>query len=152
VNAKSITAVFLLAGVTLLFAAERVVVNKVESDGTLKLSWCCGIKLAGVEMPGSQVRDGRFEYFHQESLQVLRELVEGEEVTIEQVEEGWLSRGNRYYVFVDTVFVNAHLLREGCARWNGKKNHRLAEEFADYELSAKTLRKGLWINPFSMAK
>lgn len=150
VNAKSITPILLLATLTLLFAAERAVVKHVKADGILKISWCCGIKMAGVTLPGSRVQDGWFEYFSTESVEALQELVEGKEITIDYITGGWFAERGRAYVYVDTIFVNAYLLREGYAYWDKKINHRLAEEFAAYEHSAKKLRKGLWISPFSM--
>jgi len=152
VNAKSIAAISVLAGITLLFAAERAVVKEVKTDGTLQIGWCCGIKIAGVNIPGSRVRDGWFEYFSTESVDALKEMVEGREITVDYVPGGWFGDRGRAYVYVDTIFVNAYLLREGYARWDKKTDHRLAGEFADYELSAKTGRKGLWINPFSGAE
>ncbi|MBN2288489.1 MAG: thermonuclease family protein [Candidatus Glassbacteria bacterium] len=148
-KAAPIAAVLLAASFSLLPAARRVVVKEVGEDGTLKVSWCCGIKLAGVELPGGRAREMRYRYFHPESVEALRGLVEGKEVAIDRVGGGRPFGGKRYYVYVDTVFVNAFLLREGYARCVRKAGHRLAREFADYELSAKRLRKGLWINPFS---
>ena len=110
------------------------------------------VKLAGVEFPGSRVPDARFEYFHGESVEALQELIEGQEIKIFFVTDNWFPRKGRAYVYVDTVFVNAYMLREGYVCWDKKLNHQLAGEFADYELSAKKMRKGLWLSPFSKDK
>ena len=151
-NAKAIAALLLLTGFTMLFAAERAVVKQVKKDGTIKISLWSQIKLAGVEFPGSRLPDARFEYFHEESVEALQELIEGEEIKIYFVTDSWFPRKGRAYVYLDTVFVNAYMLREGYGYWDKKLDHQLAGELADYERTAKKMRKGLWLSPFSKDK
>ncbi|MEA2062843.1 MAG: thermonuclease family protein [Gemmatimonadota bacterium] len=151
-NKGYIAALVLLAGVTLCFAAERLVVKKVTPDGTLITSWHHRVRLAGIHLPGESAKGGRFEYYGHESVEALKELVEGKEVTIDPIKSGWLFQRGRAYVFVDTVFINAYMLRKGLARCNKKAGHRLAGEFADYELSARKEKRGLWLSPFSAGR
>ncbi|HUU28267.1 MAG TPA: thermonuclease family protein [archaeon] len=149
-KAVKLCLIFLVLYSTSLTAAEKNIVQRVNQDGSLKLSLFCSVKLAGLELPAGFGSSRLVEFYNHEALEALKELVTGKEVTVDYVKSRrWLPFGRKAYVYVDTVFVNAWLLREGCARCDKKYDHRLARDFADYEKSARKAKKGLWLSPFS---
>jgi endonuclease YncB( thermonuclease family) len=136
--------------VAALIGAEKKIVRKVLDDGSLKVSCCCSVRLAGVVFPAGLNSGKEVEYYNFEALEALQSMVGGKKVTIDYVKPGnWFPLRRKVYVYVDTVFVNAWLLRQGHALWDGKKDHRLAGEFAEYEKAARKERKGLWLSPFN---
>jgi micrococcal nuclease len=86
------------------------------------------------------------EYCGREAFEVNRRLVAGKTVRLEYDER----RRDKYgrllaYVYVDSLFVNAELIRLGYAQVSTyKENQRHHDEFERLQQSAIAARRGLW--------
>lgn len=147
--------IFLLSASAALPAAEKMIVRKVNDDGSLKVSRWSSIKLLGVTLPSGWTGGSFSEFYYDNSREALSSLVLGNEITVEFPKPkrgfplGLFQRTRKAYVYADTIFINTRLLREGNARWDEKFDHRLAREFAEYEKTARKKRIGLWLSPFN---
>jgi micrococcal nuclease len=121
------------------------VVAVLDGD-TIVLSGGEKVRYAGLNTPETHHPDKLPEYCGQEAFEVNRRLVAGKTVRLEYDER----RRDKYgrllaYVYVDSLFVNAELIRLGYAQVSTfKENQRHHEEFQRLQQDAIEGRRGLW--------
>jgi micrococcal nuclease len=104
------------------------------------------VRYAGLNTPESHHPDKLPEYCGQEAFAANRRLVAGKTVRLELDER----RRDKYgrllaYVYVDSLLVNAELIRQGYAQVSTYKgNQRYHEEFERLQQNAIAARRGLW--------
>jgi len=136
--------VFICALVSLLLCtplwAEQLVVKKVLSGESIKLSTKAKIRYIGVDAPG----DGDF-YF-EECRQANKRLVDGKEITIEYDARRKDSNDDILgYVYAGDVFVNAQLLKNGFGiAYIVPPNQKYAGLFISLQKEARKNRRGIW--------
>ncbi len=117
---------------------------EVDIDGTIYK-----IRYIGIDTPELQDKRPEFSALAQEATRLNRELVEGKTVRLEKD----ISETDKYerllrYVYVDDIFVNAELVRQGLA-W--AKVYEPDIKYLDYleelETEAKQAGRGLWAIP-----
>jgi micrococcal nuclease len=104
------------------------------------------VRYAGLDTPETHHPDKLPQYCGQEAFEANRRLVAGKTVRLEFDER----RHDKYgrllaYVYVDSLFVNAELIRQGYAQVSTyKDNQRHHREFARLQQSAIAARRGMW--------
>jgi micrococcal nuclease len=104
------------------------------------------VRYVGLNTPESHHPDKLPEYCGREAFEANRRLVAGQSVRLEFDDR----RRDKYgrllaYVYVDNLFVNAELIRQGYAQVSTyKENQRYHEEFERLQQSAIAARRGLW--------
>ena len=104
------------------------------------------VRYAGLNTPETHHPDKLPEYCGQEAFEANRRLVAGKTVRLEFDER----RRDKYgrllaYVYVDSLCVNAELIRQGYAQVSTyKDNQRHHEEFMRLQQSAIVARRGMW--------
>jgi micrococcal nuclease len=104
------------------------------------------VRYAGLNTPETHHPDKLPEYCGQEAFEANRRLVAGKTVRLEFDER----RRDKYgrlvaYVYVDSLFVNAELIRLGYAQVSTyKDNQRYHDEFARLQQNAIAARRGMW--------
>ena len=104
------------------------------------------VRYAGLNTPETHHPDKLPEYCGQEAFEANRRLVAGKTVRLEFDAR----RRDKYgrllaYVYVDSLFVNAELIRQGYAQVTTyKDSQRHHDEFARLQQSAITARRGMW--------
>jgi micrococcal nuclease len=104
------------------------------------------VRYAGLNTPETHHPDKLPEYCGQEAFEANRRLVAGKRVRLEFAER----RRDKYgrllaYVYVDSLFVNAELIRQGYAQVSTyKDSQRYHESFARLQQNAIAARRGLW--------
>jgi len=104
------------------------------------------VRYVGINTPESRHPEKLPEYCGREAFEVNRRLVSGKAVRLEYDRR----RRDRYgrllaYVYVDSVFVNAELVRLGYAQVSTyKENQRYHREFQRLQQEAIAARRGLW--------
>lgn len=118
-------------------------VTKVFDGDTIEIETGDKIRLLGINTPEQG------EFYYQESRDSLTKLVDGKQVKLEIGPEDKDRYGRLLrYVFVDDVFVNLQLLREGYATvyiLNPDEKYYLG--FKEAENEAKENKVGLWSGP-----
>jgi micrococcal nuclease len=121
------------------------VVAVLDGD-TIVISGGEKVRYAGLNTPESHHPDKLPEYCGQEAFEANRRLVAGKAVRLEFDER----RRDKYgrllaYVYVDSLFVNAELIRQGYAQVSTyKDNQRYHKEFTRLQQNAIAARRGLW--------
>jgi micrococcal nuclease len=128
-------------------SAGRVVKVVAVLDGdTIVISGGDKVRYAGLNTPETHHPDKLPEYCGQEAFEANRRLVAGKAVRLEFDER----RRDQYgrllaYVHVDSLFVNAELIRQGYAQVSTyKENQRYHAEFGRLQQGAIAARRGLW--------
>ncbi len=104
------------------------------------------VRYAGLNTPETHHPDKLPEYCGQEAFEANRRLVAGKIVRLEFDER----RRDKYgrllaYVYVDSLFVNAELIRQGYAQVSTyKDNQRHHDDFARIQQNAIAARRGMW--------
>jgi micrococcal nuclease len=104
------------------------------------------VRYAGLNTPETHHPDKLPEYCGQEALEANRRLVAGKTVRLE-FEERQRDKYGRLlaYVYVDSLFVNAELIRQGYAQVTTyKDNQRHHDDFARLQQDAIAARRGMW--------
>jgi micrococcal nuclease len=116
-------------------------------DGdTIVVSGGDKVRYVGLNTPESHHPEKLPEYCSREAFEANRRLVAGKTVRLEYDKR----RRDKYgrllaYVYVDSLFVNAELIRQGYARVSTyKENQRYHEEFERLQQGAIAARRGLW--------
>ncbi|MBU0732471.1 thermonuclease family protein [Patescibacteria group bacterium] len=143
---KIFVLVFLAAPLP-LFAYEVVEVIdgdtiKADIDGTIE-----SVRFLGIDTPEVQNPYRDEECFGKEASQRTKDLLEGKDVVLEpDAGAGDRDKYNRLlrYVYVDDVFVNELLIKEGYAYAYTDENYKLYDDFIDYEQQAYLDKVGLW--------
>jgi micrococcal nuclease len=121
------------------------VVAVLDGD-TIIISGGDKVRYAGLNTPESRHPDKLPEYCGREAFEANRRLVSGKTVRLEFDDR----RRDRYgrllaYVYVDGLFVNAELIRQGYAQVTTyKDNQRYHKEFMRLQQNAIAARRGLW--------
>jgi micrococcal nuclease len=104
------------------------------------------VRYAGLNAPESRHPDKLPEYCGEQAFKANRRLVAGKTVRLEfEARRRDLYGRLLAYVYVDGLFVNAELIRQGYAQVSTyKDNQRYHEEFERLQQSAIALRRGLW--------
>lgn len=104
------------------------------------------VRYAGLNTPETHHPDKLPEYCGQEAFEANRRLVAGKTVRLEFDAR----RRDKYgrllaYVYVDSLFVNAELIRQGYAQVTTyQDNQRHHDDFARLQLRAIAARRGMW--------
>lgn len=122
---------------------ERARVERVVDGDTVALADGRRVRLLGINTPE------KGEPLYEEAAATLRELVQGQEVTLEFDEE----RKDQYdrtlaYLFKGELFVNGELVRRGlayCFTWAPNTAHE--DDFISLQRDARAARRGLWALP-----
>lgn len=141
-NPKTIIVILLL----ILCGCDRDLrVAKVIDGDTIELVNGERVRYIGIDTPETYPPRGP-EYYGEEAKEANRKLVEGKRVKLELD----VDKRDRYgrllaYVFVDTLFVNAKLLKDGYAKtYFIPPNVRYRALFIKLETEARTAGRGLW--------
>jgi micrococcal nuclease len=124
----------------------RAQVVAVLDGDTIVISGGKKVRYAGLNTPESRHPDKLPEYCGQEAFEANRRLVAGKTVRLEYGEQ----RRDKYgrllaYVYVDSLFVNAELIRQGYAQVSTyKDNQRYHAEFEQLQQHAIATRRGMW--------
>jgi micrococcal nuclease len=121
-------------------------VEKVIDGDTIVLKNGERVRYLGIDAPETRFSPFGAEYYGEEAKKRNRELVEGRRVRLEFDVEKRDKYGRLLaYVFVDSIFVNALLLREGYAKLHFiPPNNRYLDLFIKLEKEAKLTNQGLW--------
>jgi micrococcal nuclease len=124
-----------------LYRVERVI------DGdTIKLSSGERVRYIGIDTPETKHPKKPVQYFGKEAYEANKKLVEGKKVRLEFD----VQKRDRYgrllaYVYVDDVFVNAWLVKNGFAySYTYPPNIKYQELFVKLQKEARENKRGLW--------
>lgn len=136
---------------TTLVTADVEVIRVVDGD-TIEVKFSDGatekVRLIGIDTPETVDPRKPVECFGREASVKMKELVEGKTVRLERKADknrGSYGRLLRY-LYVDDLFVNAEMIKEGYAYAYIKYpfDSKLMEEFKQYEKEARENERGLW--------
>jgi micrococcal nuclease len=119
---------------------DTFLVTRVIDGDTIEIEGGYRVRYIGIDAPE------RSEAYYWEALQANRTLVEGKRVRLERDVEN-LDRYGRLlrYVWVDGTFVNAQLVRLGCARARAyPPNLKYQNYLLEMEREAQEQELGLW--------
>ncbi len=144
-----ISLLILIIGIFLIlfFKEDNVLVSKVDKviDGdTIVLEGGEIVRYIGIDSP--ETGQSNDDCFAQEAFDANKELVEGKEVKLKKD----VSERDKYgrllrYVWVDDIFVNQYLIKEGYAlSAEYPPDIKYAEQFNIFEKQAKENNLGLW--------
>jgi micrococcal nuclease len=137
-------ALVLMVGTCRDLRAERVA-HVIDGD-TIELASGVRVRYIGVDTPEIHHPRKPVQYYGREAAEFHRRLVEGMDVRLEYDVE----RKDRYgrtlaYVYLDTLFVNAELVRQGYAQiLTIPPNVKYASLFLSLQRRARANRQGLW--------
>jgi len=119
---------------------EQLYVIKVIDGDTFILSNGDHIRLIGVNTPE------KGEYYYQEAKNALKDLILNKQIILKS-DISTKDRYGRYlkYVYVDNIFVNLYLVKNGYARtYIIEPNVKYSKDFIDAEKYAKSQKIGIW--------
>lgn len=125
---------------------ESVKVERVIDGDTLVLENGQKVRYIGIDSPETTSKDETTNCFAELSLNKNKELVEGKMVKLEKD----ISETDKFdrllrYVFVDGLFVNEYLVKEGYAKVSTfPPDVKYQEVFKNEEKTAREDNKGLW--------
>jgi len=127
------------------YPSEAVVKRVVDGD-TIKLENGERVRYIGVDTPETKHPYKKVQYFGKEASVFNTKLVEGKKIRLEYDVEKRDKYGRLLaYVYIDDIFVNAELVKQGYARvMTIRPNTRYAEYFKKLQDQAKEEKKGLW--------
>lgn len=127
---------------------EKAYVNYVFDGDTIELSGKITLRLVGIDAPETANKYTHFkeECFASDSAKIAKELLMGQNIEIEKDLEDKDNYGRLLrYVFLDDVFINEFLLRNGYAKLEEKTiNTRYKNILTEAENEAKRDGRGLW--------
>lgn len=121
-------------------------VIKVTDGDTITLATGQKVRYIGIDTPETKHPTKGVQCFGKEASDKNKELVEGKEITLEKD----VSETDRYgrllrYVYIDGVFINDYLVREGYAHASAyPPDVKFAEQFRQAEKEAREHNRGLW--------
>lgn len=129
----------------------QVLVEKVVDGDTIKISFDdkhLTLRLLGVDTPETVHPSKPIEAFGKEASDYLKSLLDGKSVIL-HFDEHKLDAYGRVlaYVYLDDVFVNAEILRQGYGYAYTRFPFQFLEDFKAYEAEAKAAGLGLWADP-----
>ena len=124
---------------------ETATVRRVVDGDTFETTTGRKVRLIGINTPERKSNDP----LNEEATQLLRDLVEGKEVTLEfDEEETDQYQRTLAYVHVGDLFVNGEIVRQGlayCYTWRPNTAHE--GEFVTWQKEAREADRGLWSLP-----
>lgn len=126
---------------------QSVLVTRVVDGDTIELETGRRVRYIGVDTPESLHPNKAVECFAKESFAKNKALVEGRRVRLEKD----VSEADRYgrllrYVYIDTLFVNDVLVREGFAHASSyPPDVKYQDKLREAEQSARHNQWGLWV-------
>jgi micrococcal nuclease len=136
----------LLAAAGLACAPRLVLVERVIDGDTIILADSARVRYIGVDTPESVHPRKSVQFMAKEASDFNRRLVEGRKVRLEYD----VDRTDRYgrtlaYVYLDTLFVNAELVRQGYAQLlTIPPNVKYVDLFKELQKEAREENRGLW--------
>lgn len=127
---------------------EEVIVKRVVDGDTIELEDGRRVRYIGMDTPELKDQRETVECFTKEAMEKNKELVEGKKVRLEKdVSEtdkfGRLLR----YVYVNEVFINDYLIRQGYASVaTFPPDVKYQSQFVEAEREAREFKRGLWYN------
>lgn len=124
----------------------RAKVAKVIDGDTIELADKTRVRYIGINTPELSGKDKLSECFATQSAYINRQLVEGQEIGLEND----LADRDKYgrllrYVYIDDVFINEFLVRQGYARLETiPPDVKYAQTFEDAQKEARGNNRGLW--------
>ena len=140
IGTSLVTAILVAGGLAYAQVVERVI------DGdTLVVSGVGTVRLIGVDTPETVDPRKPVEAFGREASDFLRRLVDGKTVRLDYDQE----RTDRYgrtlaYVYLDDMFVNAEIIRQGYGHAYTQYPFSFMEQFRALEREAREAGRGLW--------
>ena len=135
--------IFLIITAILFLISNFYIIEEVKTvvDGdTIKLMDGKVVRLLGINSPEVD------EECYQESREELKSLLKGKTIRLESDSTERDSYGRLLrYVFVDDMFVNAEMVRLGCAKVFGNAD-KYSEVLLEMEDKAKKAKRCIWIN------
>lgn len=128
-------------------AQNLFLVSKVVDGDTIQLENGRVVRYIGVDTPETKDPRTTVQCYGQKASEENKKLVEGKMVKLEKD----ISETDRYdrllrYVYVDGIFVNDHLVKEGYARSSSyPPDIKYQEVFRASEEEARNMAKGLWL-------
>jgi micrococcal nuclease len=132
--------VLLLLPVACKPPADTTMVVRVIDGDTIVIEGGYHVRYIGVDSPETD------EYYYTDATQMNRKLVEGKQVRLESD----ISDKDKYgrllrYIFVDDVFVNAEMVRQGCAWASAYPPDIKYQVYLEaMEKEARQLKRGFW--------
>lgn len=127
---------------------EKAFVNYVFDGDTIELAGKITVRLLGIDAPETANKYTMFksECFATESAKIAKELLAGQTIEIEKDMEDKDSYGRLLrYIFLDDIFINEFMVRQGFARVIEKTiNTKYKPLLTDAENEAKREKRGLW--------
>ncbi len=125
---------------------QTVKVTKVIDGDTIEIEGGQRVRYIGIDTPETVDPRRPVGCFGKEASNINKELVEGKEVRLEKD----ISEIDKYgrllrYVYVDNLFVNDYLVKEGYAKASSyPPDIKYQEQFRKSEEEARLNKKGLW--------
>ena len=125
---------------------EGLKVRRVIDGDTIELSTGVKVRYIGVDTPETKHPSKQVERFGIEASEANKSLVEGKQIKIEFD----VQKQDKYgrvlaYVYVDTIFVNAWLVKNGLAKVSTyPPNVKYQELFTKLQQEARIAKRGLW--------
>jgi len=107
------------------------------------------VRLAGINAPESNHPQKPVEYYSLHAKEKLRSLIEGQFVTLDYGAEkqGKYDRWLAFVYLKDGTFINAEMVKSGCAMAYLKYPCAKESEFLELELQARRQAIGMWASP-----
>ncbi len=146
---SSILALLLLISVISCAAPTATLATRVIDGDTIEVDIVgmrYKVRYIGIDTPELDDKRPEFCALAQEATRLNRELVEGKMVQLEKDVSGTDNYGRLLrYVYVDNIFVNAELVREGLA-WAKlyPPDIKHQDKLEELEAEAKQAGKGIW--------
>lgn len=125
---------------------QTVKVVRVVDGDTIEIEGGQKVRYIGIDTPETHDPKRPVGCFGKEAAAKNKELVEGKEITMEKD----VSQTDRYgrllrFVYVDNIFVNDYLVRQGYAHASTyPPDVKLAQQFKQAEQEARENNRGLW--------
>lgn len=129
-------------------AKQTVKVIKVIDGDTIEIEGGQKVRYIGIDTPETKHPTKGVQCFGKKASEKNKELVDGKEVILGKD----ISETDRYgrllrFVYIDGVFVNDYLVREGYAHASTyPPDVKFADQFRQAEQEARISNKGLWID------
>ncbi|MBN1618125.1 thermonuclease family protein [Candidatus Dojkabacteria bacterium] len=129
---------------------EYEVLEVVDGD-TIKIDYegeVTGVRLIGIDTPETKDPDSPVQCYGQEASDKMKELVDGKTIEVEFDDtQGEKDKYGRLllYIWVDDIFVNETLIKEGYAKeYTYDDPYKYQGDFRELQAEAKKNNKGLW--------
>lgn len=121
-------------------------VSFVYDGDTIQISDDTRVRLIGIDAPELAHDNSNQQCFATESANLLKELILGQKISIEQDKQKQDVYGRMLgYIWADTVFINDFMIRQGYARAMPiKPDIKYAVLFYDAQKDAQENKRGLW--------